>query len=174
MQLINKMTYLTKSRGSDPNIDFEAKIKPIIAEVEQTDIKPQLGEIFYNKLLKYVDSHETAIPELDKLLSGGEYTYEDNNYTFAGLEAAIAYYVNAELMDSQAGFLAVTGFRSSNETYSSMADYKDRRNNYDKVRSVAESYMKDCLVYLNRFATATGFAICETRKRKNSFYVIQS
>ena len=174
MQLINKTAYLTKSRGSDPNIDFEAKIKPIIAEVEQTDIKPQLGEIFYNKLLKYVDSHETAIPELDKLLIGGEYTYEDNEYSFAGLESAIAYYVNAELMDTQAGFLAVTGYRAGNDTYSSMADYKDRRNNYDKIRAVAESYMKDCLVYLNRFATATGFAICETRKRKNKFYVIGS
>ena len=174
MQLINKSTYIAKSRGSDPNIDFDKKIKPIIKEVEQVDIKPQLGEAFYNKLLKYVDSHETSIPALDTLLSGGEYTYEGETYSFAGLESAIAYYTNAELMDSQSGFLAVGGFRATPDTYGSMADYKDRRNNYDKIRSVAESYMKDCLVYLNRFATETGFSVCATKKRKNKFYVIES
>ena len=174
MPLINKSTYLQKARFQDANIDFDKKIKPIIAEVEQRDIKTQLGEIFYNKLRNYVASPTPANTALDLLMSGGDYTYEDNTYNFTGLEAAIAYYTSAELLDSQAGVLAVTGYRAANDTYSSMADLKDRRNNYDKIRGIAESYMKDCLVYLNRFATATGFEACQTKKRKNRFYVIGS
>ena len=165
---------MQKARFQDANIDFDKKIKPIIAEVEQRDIKTQLGEIFYNKLRNYVASPTPANTALDLLMSGGDYTYEDNTYNFTGLEAAIAYYTSAELLDSQAGVLAATGYRAANDTYSSMADYKDRRNNYDKIRGIAESYMKDCLVYLNRFATATGFEACQTKKRKNRFYVIGS
>lgn len=176
MPLINKTAYLQKARFQDANIDFDTKIKPIIAEVEQRDIKTQLGEVFYNKLRTYL-ANPTPTPNnaaLDLLMSGGDYTYEANSYNFAGLASAIAYYTSAELLDSQAGVLAVTGYRAANDTYSSMADYKDRRNNYDKIRGIAESYMKDCLVYLNRFATATGFEACQTKKRKNKFYVIES
>lgn len=174
MPLINKTSYLQKARFQDASIDFDKKIKPIIAEVEQRDIKTQLGEIFYNKLRNYVASPTPANAALDLLMNGGDYTYEDNSYNFTGLEAAIAYYTSAELLDSQAGVVAVTGYRAANDTYSSMADLKDRRNNYDKIRGIAESYMKDCLVYLNRFATATGFEACQTKKRKNRFYVIES
>ena len=174
MPLINKTAYLQKARFQDANIDFDKKVKPIIAEVEQRDIKTQLGEVFYNKLRTYLADPTPVNAALDLLMSGGNYTYEANSYNFAGLESAIAYYTSAELLDSQAGVLAVTGYRAANDTYSSMADYKDRRNNYDKIRGVAESYMKDCLVYLNRFATATGFEACQTKKRKNKFYVIES
>ena len=172
--LINKPTLAAKSRFADPNIDFDNKVAPIIKEVQQLHVKPQLGDVFYNKLISYVASHTEVNTYLDKLLAGGSYEHCDDTYEFEGLEAAIANYTHAGLMDAQAGFLAVGGFRSGSDTYSSMADYKDRRNNYDAVMAVAESYMQDCLTYLRRNAKDAEFEVCKTRVRKNRFFTITS
>ena len=172
--LINKPTLAAKSRFADPNIDFDNKVAPIIKEVQQLHVKPQLGDVFYNKLISYVSSHTEVNTYLDKLLAGGSYEHCDDTYEFEGLEAAIANYTHAGLMDAQAGFLAVGGFRSGSDTYSSMADYKDRRNNYDAVMAVAESYMQDCITYLRRNAKGAEFEVCRSRVRKNRFFTITS
>ena len=170
--LINKPTFVEKARFYDSNMNFDKLIAPIIREVQQVDVKPQLGEDFYNRLLAYVTTHTEANSYFDKLLAGGSYTYCEATYSFEGLEAAVAYYTHATLIDSHAGFLTSTGMRSGNDNYSSMADYKTQRNAFDATRKVAESYMRDCITYLTRFAKEAGFEKCETKTRRQRFYVI--
>lgn len=170
--LINKSKFTEKARFYDPNLNFDNRIAPIIREVQQVDIKPQLGEHFYNRLIAYVASHTEANEYLDKLLAGGTYTCGGDTYSFAGLESAVAYYTHANLIDANAGFLTSTGLRSGSDNYSSMADYKDKRNAFDSERKVAESYMADCIAYLNRNAKEAGWELCKTKIRKQRFYVI--
>ena len=172
--LINKPTFIEKSRFFDANINFDNNIAPIIREVQQVDIKPQFGDVFFNKLLTYVTSHTETNEYLDKLIAGGLYTFEEETYSFEGLESAIAYYTQANMINSLSGFLTATGMRAGNDTYSSMADYKDRQKTYDTIRKVGESHMADCIVYLNRFAKETGWVACKTKERRHNFYVIGS
>ena len=176
-ELLTKEILLDRARSVELNINYDAKIKPIVNEVQQYDVKMQLGEAFYNLLIDYLDLKEgggTANAHLDLLMNGGAYTYDSNKYRFDGLYTAVAYYTYARMIKSQAGNLGVTGYRTPNDQYNSMADLKDRQTAYTDVKSMADSYMADCLSYLKRKKSETGFVGCDTKKRRTNIIVVKS
>lgn len=176
-QLLTKELLLDRARSVELNINYDAKVKPIVNEVQQYDVKMQLGEAFYNLLIDYLDAKEgggTANEHLDLLMDGGAYTCDNNKYRFDGLYTAVAYYTYARMIKSQAGNLGVTGLRTPNDQYNSMADLKDRQTAYTDVKSMADSYMADCLSYLKRKKSETGFVGCDTKKRRTNIIVVKS
>ena len=176
-QLLTKEILLDRARSVELNINYDFKVKPIVNEVQQYDVKMQLGEAFYNLLIDYLDAKEsggTANAHLDLLMNGGAYTYDSNKYRFDGLYTAVAYYTYARMIKSQAGNLGVTGYRTPNDQYNSMADLKDRQTAYTDVKSMADSYMADCLSYLKRKKSETGFVGCDTKKRRTNIIVVKS
>ena len=176
-QLLTKEILLDRARSVELNINYDAKVKPIVNEVQQYDVKMQLGEAFYNLLIDYLDAKEgggTANEHLDLLMNGGAYTYDNNKYRFDGLYTAVAYYTYARMIKSQAGNLGVTGYRTPNDQYNSIADLKDRQTAYTDVKSMADSYMADCLSYLKRKKSETGFVGCDTKKRRTNIIVVKS
>ena len=176
-ELLTKEILLDRARSVEVNINYDVKVKPIVNEVQQYDIKMQLGEAFYNILIDYIEAKEaggTDNAALELLMNGGTYTYDGNKYRFDGLYTSVAYYTYARMIKSQAGNLGVTGMRTANDQYSTIADYKDRQTAYTDVKSMADSYMADCLSYLKRKKTETGFVGCDTRKRKTNIIVIKS
>ena len=176
-QLLTKEILLDRARSVELNINYDAKVKPIVNEVQQYDVKMQLGEAFYNLLIDYLDAKEsggTANAHLDLLMDGGAYTYDNNKYRFDGLYTAVAYYTYARMIKSQAGNLGVTGLRTPNDQYNSMADLRDRQTAYTDVKSMADSYMADCLSYLKRKKSETGFVGCDTKKRRTNIIVVKS
>lgn len=176
-QLLTKEILLDRARSVELNINYDIKVKPIVNEVQQYDVKMQLGEAFYNLLIDYLDAKEeggTANAHLDLLMNGGAYTYDSNKYRFDGLYTAVAYYTYARMIKSQAGNLGVTGYRTPNDQYNSMADLKDRQTAYTDVKSMADSYMADCLSYLKRKKSETGFVGCDTKKRRTNIIVVKS
>lgn len=176
-QLLTKAQLLDRARSVDSNINYDAKVAPIVKEVAQYELKLQLGEAFFNLLLDYLEARAaggTANAALDLLMDGGDYTYQDKKYRLDGIRTVVAYYTYAKLIPSQAGNLGATGLRTPNDQYNSMADYKDRQTTQTEVKRMADSYMADCLAYLKRKTTETGFVGCDTRKRKNNFFVVKS
>ena len=176
-QLLTKEILLDRARSVELNINYDAKVKPIVNEVQQYDVKMQLGEAFYNLLIDYLDAKEsggTTNAHLDLLMNGGAYTYDNNKYRFDGLYTAVAYYTYARMIKSQAGNLGVTGLRTPNDQYNSMADLRDRQTAYTDVKSMADSYMADCLSYLKRKKSETGFVGCDTKKRRTNIIVVKS
>ena len=176
-QLLTKELLLDRARSVELNINYDFKVKPIVNEVQQYDVKMQLGEAFYNLLIDYLDAKEaggTANEHLDLLMNGGAYTYDNNKYRFDGLYTAVAYYTYARMIKSQAGNLGVTGMRTATDQYSTIADYKDRQTAYSDVKSMADSYMTDCLSYLKRKKSETGFVGCDTKKRRTNIIVVKS
>ena len=176
-QLLTKEILLDRARSVELNINYDFKVKPIVNEVQQYDVKMQLGEAFYNLLIDYIDAKEsggTVNEYLDLLMDGGAYTYDNNKYRFDGLYTAVAYYTYARMIKSQAGNLGVTGYRTPNDQYNSMADLKDRQTAYADVKSMADSYMADCLSYLKRKKSETGFVGCDTKKRRTNIIVVKS
>ena len=176
-QLLTKEILLDRARSVELNINYDFKVKPIVNEVQQYDVKMQLGEAFYNLLIDYLDAKEsggTANAHLDLLMDGGAYTYDNNKYRFDGLYTAVAYYTYARMIKSQAGNLGVTGYRTPNDQYNSLADLKDRQTAYTDVKSMADSYMADCLSYLKRKKSETGFVGCDTKKRRTNIIVVKS
>lgn len=176
-QLLTKEILLDRARSVELNINYDVKVKPIVNEVQQYDVKMQLGEAFYNLLIDYLDAKEAggaANEHLDLLMNGGAYTYDGNKYRFDGLYTAVAYYTYARMIKSQAGNLGVTGMRTATDQYSTIADYKDRQTAYTDVKSMADSYMADSLSYLKRKKSETGFVGCDTKKRRTNIIVVKS
>ena len=174
---LTKPQLLDRARSIDSNINYDAKVAPIVKEVAQYELKLQLGDAFFNLLLDYLEAKQaggTANQHLDLLMQGGSYTYEGKKYRLDGLHTTVAYYVYAKLVPSQAGNLGATGLRTPNDQYNSLADFKDRQTTQTEVKRMADSYMTDCLSYLKRKASDTGFVGCDTRQRKTNFIVIKS
>lgn len=131
-----------KCRHFSQNISFVKQVVPFIEEVEQLDIKPQLGEALYLDIL----NDDTGMYKI--LLEGGE--YEDGcgcRRVFAGLYQAESYYVYARMLRNPNGFLSPTGFRQATDTYSTYAESRERESTIIAVKEAADSYMRDCLAY---------------------------
>lgn len=140
--LINESILRDKCRHFSQNISFVKQVVPFIEEVEQLDIKPQLGEALYLDILND-DAGRYKV-----LLEGGE--YEDGcgcRHVFAGLYQAESYYVYARMLRNPNGFLSPTGFRQATDTYSTYAENRERESTIIAVKEAADSYMRDCLSY---------------------------
>ena len=176
-QLLTKELLLDRARSVEPNINFDVKVKPIVNEVQQYDVKMQFGEAFYNILIDYLDAKEAGgatNAHLELLLEGGSYTCDGDKYRFDGLYTAVAYYTYSRMIKSQTGNLGATGMRTATDQYNTIADYKDRQTAYTDVKSMADSYMADCLSYLKRKKEETGFVGCDTKKRRTNITVVKS
>lgn len=135
MYTIDEQTLRANCRHFSQNMDFAKTIQPYIDEVIQLDIVPQLGE---------------EVLDDQTLQRGGEFeTCCGGRRTFAGLDRAVSYYVYARMLRNPNGFLTATGFRQSTDTYSSYAEYKEREGAIVAVKEAADSYMADCIAYVN-------------------------
>ena len=99
--------------------------------------------------------------------------YLVNNRFYLKIIIDIKFYRSCAI-ESQAGNLGVTGLRTPNDQYNSMADLRDRQTAYTDVKSMADSYMADCLSYLKRKKSETGFVGCDTKKRRTNIIVVKS
>jgi len=121
------------------------KIKAYICEVEQTQIKPAIGDQLYKDLF---DEDKIEEEKYDTLLNGGE--YEDRAgilRSFSGLKVAIAYYVYVKTLMS--GDIESTrfGFVQKDSSYSQHISDAARSAAYNEAMEVARHYLGECITY---------------------------
>ena len=130
------------ARGVSMHVDND-KIDIYIRESENIDLKPALGDALF------IDLHDH--PENYKLLlEGGKYEDECGVHVLVGLKSALAYYAYARLVKNGDGNVTRFGFVNKADEYSSRPDSKERVMAYNDAFSVADSYMKECLVYMSK------------------------
>lgn len=133
----------TLARGVSMHVDSD-KIDVYIRESENIDIKPALGDALFIDLHEHPDKYEL-------LLDGGKYEDECGDiHELVGLKSALAYYAYARLVKNGDGNMTRFGFVNKADEYSSRPDVKERVMAYNDAFSVADSYMKECLVYLSK------------------------
>lgn len=158
MYTIDERTLRENCRHFSENIDYERVIMPIVEEAVQLDITPQIGE---------------EVTDDTTLLSGGTFTdCHGVRRTFAGLNKAAAYYVYARLLRNPNGFLSSTGFRQSVDNYSNYVEYKERESTIIAVKEAADSYMADCIAYVNSVQSLRDKLPCNRRRRRTSISAI--
>ncbi|MCP4141254.1 MAG: hypothetical protein GY755_13385 [Chloroflexi bacterium] len=120
----------------------EKKILVYVRESEDIDIKSALGDGLFLDL-------KTSPSNYFDLLNGGEYDYCGSKRTFVGIKKALAYYSFARIMKN--GDYNVTRFGTTvkDSEYSSSAAYKEKVSAYNDAFSIADSYLKECVRYLN-------------------------
>jgi hypothetical protein len=121
----------------------EDKIETYIRESESIDIKSALGDELYLDVKEHSEKYEL-------LLYGG--TYEDNRgekKMFMGIKTALAYYTYARIVKNGDGNVTRYGFVQKEDEYSSRPDIKEKVMAYNDAFSIADRYLKECVLFLN-------------------------
>lgn len=146
MPLLLTATDFAPYRELSPNIDDATRLNPYIAQAQQFDLKPLLGELFYQNLTDNPATTENAL-----LLSGGSYTYNGNTYCFAGLKAALVFYAYSRFIDNQN--VNITRFGvvyKNNPEVSERVDEKTLQRLVLQARDQAMGYWIECEQFLKR------------------------
>lgn len=130
----------------------EDKLTAYIVEAEQMNIKPVLGDSLFLHILEKGEEDE----KIERLLKGGTYNVAGTIYSFAGLKAAMSYYVFAKYL--MVGDFNATRFGISvkDDSYSSHISSAERSNAYSDTLEVANCYLQDCVAYCKRTGLMTG------------------
>lgn len=128
-----------------PLLMHNEKIEPFIVEVEQTQIKPALGDSLFKDLHDDIKSLDDPY---SILLSGGEYTDSCGNFrSLSGLKVAIAYLVYVKTL--MCGDVESTrfGFMQKDGQYSQHISTAQRSAAYNEAMEVAQCYLRECIEY---------------------------
>lgn len=152
-----------------PLIMHDEKVEAFIQEVEQTQIKPAIGDLLFFDLQ---DPEKIETDLYSVLLSGGSFTDRSGQYrTFSGLKVATAYLVYVKTI--MAGDVESTryGFMQKDGQYSQHISTAQRSAAYNDAMEVAQCYLRECIDYcknkgLIKNATRKGasYAGCVIRK----------
>lgn len=142
-QLIIPNEAKAMARGISKHVTDD-KVNIYIEESENIDIKRALGDAMFLDVKSNPDTEANAI-----LLSGGEYLdrHGETRY-FNGLKKALSYYVYARLMKNGDYNVDRFGTNTKNSEYSNNAVYKEKVTAYNDAFSVADTYLKECVMYL--------------------------
>lgn len=119
----------------------EDKVNTYIRESENIDIKSALGDALFLDVKKNTEKYSV-------LLEGGEYEYCEHKRTFVGLRTALAYYTYARIVKNGDGNVTRFGYVNKDSEYSSMADVKLKTQAYNEAFSIADTYLKECVMFL--------------------------
>lgn len=121
----------------------EDKLTAYIIEAEQMNVKPVLGDELFLSILDKGEDDEL----LSMLLSGGTYEHDGQLFSFAGLRAAMSYYVFAKYL--MVGDFNATRFGvvMKDDNYSTRISSAERSNAYSDTLEVANCYLQDCVTY---------------------------
>lgn len=139
--LITTLEVSTLSRGMSVHVD-EDKIETYIRESESIDIKSALGDALYLDVKEHSEKYEL-------LLDGG--TYEDKRgekKMLMGIKTALAYYTYARIVKNGDGNVTRYGFVQKEDEHSSLTDIKEKVMAYDDAFSIADRYLKECVMFL--------------------------
>lgn len=130
------------SRDMSIHLD-NSKIETYIRESESIDIKSALGDALFLDVKAFPEKY-------DILLNGGEYDSECGiKRSFAGLKSTLAYYTYARIVKNGDGNVTRFGFVNKDSEYSSRPDIKEKVMAYNDTFSIADRYLKECVLYLN-------------------------
>lgn len=139
--LITTLEVSSLSRSMSVHVD-EDKIETYIRESESIDIKSALGDALYLDVKDNPDKYKL-------LLEGGIYEGKDGKQLLIGLKTALAYYTYARIVKNGDGNVTRYGFVQKESEYCSHIEFKEKVMAYDDAFSIADRYLKECVMFLN-------------------------
>lgn len=176
-----KQTIITlneaRTKGRPIGKVADDKLRAIVTEVEQTIIRPALGDELYMYLCSCTeDGYEMpfescTIPSpqdkerlKETLLEGGVYTINEKPIYFVGLKTTEAYFVYAQIVMSGDFESSRFGMVVKNGDYSDHISNKERSDLYNQMTFTANAYLGDCVRFCksNRIKTKSGDSLHTT------------
>lgn len=121
------------------------RLNPYILEAQRIDIKSFLGETLYYDFVENISDSN-----YQKLLIGGDYTYQDNNYYFNGIKPALVYFAYARFLQNHG--VTVTSFAvvQKRTDYSENIDNETLARLVTSAREVGYAYLREVENFLDR------------------------
>lgn len=147
--MLNLITPTTLQRYEDiaANIKPE-RIKVFIQKAQELDLKPFLGYILYNELIKNLDTDGTLKDEAPQhykdLLNGSEYLDERGHIVlYQGLQPVLAYFTFARFIEADAVHYTATGPVTKRYDNADAVPIKDIVKLVQQQRSTANAYANE-------------------------------
>ncbi|MDB5286994.1 MAG: hypothetical protein JWR05_1943 [Mucilaginibacter sp.] len=147
--MLNLITPTTLQRYEDiaANIKPE-RIKVFIQKAQELDLKPFLGYILYNELIKNLDTDGTLKDEAPQhykdLLNGSEYLDEHGHIVlYQGLQPVLAYFTFARFIEADAVHYTATGPVTKRYDNADAVPIKDIVKLVQQQRSTANAYANE-------------------------------
>lgn len=129
------------------DVDSE-DMERIIADVENLDIKPQIGSELLIDLMDKPAAHPL-------LLDGGRYESCGKTYLFGGLKKVVACYAYARAVQASSVRLTRTGLTSKYDDTSNAVDQKGRADVCRAAQADGDKYLAEVLKFLDN----TGYSL---------------
>lgn len=141
--LITPEDVFSLARNSSKAID-KREVEVYIDEAEQLNLKPNIGTSLFIRLLdNAVDTDANK-----KLLYGGTYNSCNGIASFAGIRKALAYYAYGRMIKNGGQTATRFGFVEKDSEFSANVEWKARLAAANDATLVADSYLKECLNFL--------------------------
>lgn len=141
MPLINKET-LASHRPIGRNTRDE-QINPSIRDAEHIDVKPLLGDPFYNAI-------ETDAASFPELMQPHSYQYNNETFTHQGLEKVISLFAYARHVLHGSFIDTGHGLVQKKNQDSEPVSVEQKKNTFVKDRQAAMAYFNEIALFLNR------------------------
>lgn len=144
--LIDKEKVASKLQVAIGYDDIE--FNTFINEAQEFDFKPMVKEDFYYDLLS-----KRADLLYQKLITGGDYVFNDRDYHFQGIEAVLSYFAYGRFVMNSSAVSTSHGMVIKTTPNSTPLSIDERRNFWYKKKEEASLLMQDVVKYIERNIT---------------------
>lgn len=139
-----------------------------IAEAQRSDVRPRLGDAIYLQLATAGANTQERF-----LRDGGTWTDSDGRqHLLVGVKTALAYYALARITRDGNIQASRYGAVIKDGEYSAEAENAERNRQYRELFAQADTYMAECLEYINAHRDAFPGS-CPSRSRTNNRMTIR-
>lgn len=124
----------------------EDEFNVFIREAQDFDLKPMLCEKFYHLLVTNKDDND----KWQKVLEGGDYTYDDYEVDFRGLAGVLAYFTYARFYRKSNNVSTSHGFVNKTTPHSTPLTLEEKNNMYYKYKKDANIIFADVKKFIER------------------------
>lgn len=125
------------------NIDQTKKVNPAIADAQEFDLRPFLGDEFYQDLQNNVGSY-------GDLMNETKYNYSGRIYVSPGLEKTLSLFAYARIKSDANEHDTAFGTVNKLNPYSTGVSEATISRQVREIRSQAENYLQRVKAYLDR------------------------
>jgi hypothetical protein len=147
--MLNLITPITLQRYEDISANIKPeRIKVFIQKAQELDLKPFLGYILYNELIKNLNTDGTLKDEAPQhykdLLNGSEYLDEHGHIVlYQGLQPVLTYFTFARFIEADAVHYTATGPVTKRYDNADALPMKDIVKLVQQQRSTANAYANE-------------------------------
>lgn len=153
-------------KGISLNVNAEKELIPHILEAQEFDLRPLLGEPFYNAIIEDVENNNGV--NYDDLLNGTTYQIDGKNYKHSGIKTVLVYHSYARYIGGSQVQSTATGFVKKQIQYSEPATDKTISRMIQQNRSGAQAHWDRVVKFLDENKKDYPLWKCASRRRYKS------